>query len=285
MMLGVEEAFVWGTGSFAFKCANYLNKIIPVKRIFEYGRFSNSQLEQLCRENNYEYECLGSKEQADDVVLKILESQKSMLILSASNIYIFPENMVKCSNIFIINYHPALLDKHRGRNVEAWCIYDMDVETGVTWHVVTEEIDQGVVLAQKRIKLSDTMTSLKLMTIQYQTAYLLFTEFIGFVISGQRFDYMCGNEKGKMHYSYELPNNGVLDLEWDDQKISAFLRSMDYGKMNVLGNAMVCENKKIYEWSHYKIYRQGEIVVADKNSKVIYGKSIGFELFNYHERL
>ena len=51
----------------------------------------------------------------------------------------------------------------------------------------------------------------------------------------------------------EIPNNGYLDWEWPIEKISAFLRALDYGPLKVLGTPMCVWDNKYYEIKKYKL--------------------------------
>lgn len=66
----------------------------------------------------------------------------------------------------ILNVHPSLLPKYAGgmnSKVHQQVLESGDLETGCTIHFVTEEVDQGPILIQKRCKVesSDTVNSLK----------------------------------------------------------------------------------------------------------------------------
>ena len=66
----------------------------------------------------------------------------------------------------ILNVHPSLLPKYAGgmnNKVHQQVLESGDLETGCTIHFVTEEVDQGPILIQKRCKVesSDTVNSLK----------------------------------------------------------------------------------------------------------------------------
>ena len=66
----------------------------------------------------------------------------------------------------ILNVHPSLLPKYAGgmnSKVHQQVLESGDLETGCTIHFVTEEVDQGPILIQKRckVKSSDTVNSLK----------------------------------------------------------------------------------------------------------------------------
>ena len=66
----------------------------------------------------------------------------------------------------ILNVHPSLLPKYAGgmdTNVHAEVIKNGDTETGCTIHFVTEEVDAGPILIQKKCTVTsdDTVESLK----------------------------------------------------------------------------------------------------------------------------
>ena len=66
----------------------------------------------------------------------------------------------------ILNVHPSLLPKYAGgmdTNVHAEVIKNGDAETGCTIHFVTEEVDDGPILSQKKCTVTpeDTVESLK----------------------------------------------------------------------------------------------------------------------------
>jgi len=51
----------------------------------------------------------------------------------------------------IVNVHPSLLPKFKGRNAWVQAIEEGEIETGATVHLVNEEIDGGQILAQERV--------------------------------------------------------------------------------------------------------------------------------------
>ena len=66
----------------------------------------------------------------------------------------------------ILNVHPSLLPKYAGgmdTNVHAEVIKNGDAETGCTIHFVTEEVDAGPILIQKKcvVASDDTVETLK----------------------------------------------------------------------------------------------------------------------------
>lgn len=62
----------------------------------------------------------------------------------------------------ILNIHPSLLPKYKGLNTHERALAAGDAEHGCTVHYVSEELDGGAVIAQKRVPVlsSDTPESL-----------------------------------------------------------------------------------------------------------------------------
>lgn len=54
-----------------------------------------------------------------------------------------------------INCHPSLLPAHRGANPYASAIRAGETKTGVTFHLIDENIDTGAILLQKELKIND----------------------------------------------------------------------------------------------------------------------------------
>jgi methionyl-tRNA formyltransferase len=54
-----------------------------------------------------------------------------------------------------INWHPALLPRHRGPIPTAWALRDGDTHWGSTWHRMDAELDTGNILVQTTIPIHD----------------------------------------------------------------------------------------------------------------------------------
>lgn len=149
---------------------------------------------------------------------------KKALIISANNFYIFKEECVK--NNTIINYHNALLPKHRGSNAHIWAIWEKDEQTGITWHKVDYSVDTGDIIIQKEINIGE-MTAMELLQKQHLLAITSLKECLANLLENEMTQQK--EEETKYHLASKLPNDGFLDLSWGDDKIIRFMRSMDCG--------------------------------------------------------
>ena len=106
------------------------------------------------------------REDFDREVSKELNKHSVDLILAIGYMRIFSPWFVNKWKNRIMNIHPSLLPAFAGgmdRDVHAEVLKSGVKETGCTLHFVTEEVDSGPIIMQKRVKVekNDTIDSLK----------------------------------------------------------------------------------------------------------------------------
>ncbi len=183
----------------------------------------------------------------------LLKEGQEALVLSVMNPYIIPGEVVRKKNLLLLNLHHALLPLHRGRNAEAWAIFEGDGQSGITWHRINEGTDTGAIYCQKSVKLDETMTSWKLLTLLNQAALEGLGEMLARGIADiiPREQAKC--REGRVHLAKDIPGGGWLDLSWDGAQISRFLRAMDYGVLYTLGRPRVRLGDGAYMFRSYRI--------------------------------
>lgn len=80
------------------------------------------------------------------------------LIISGGFPWRLPADVLALPRLGAINFHDALLPRHRGPNATGWAFRLGDRETGITIHRVTPAFDAGPILAQARVPISDDDT-------------------------------------------------------------------------------------------------------------------------------
>ena len=166
-------------------------------------------------------EDFASSARADEFFARL----KNALIISANNFYLFKANCIKQNTI--INYHNALLPKHRGVNAHIWAIWENDKKSGISWHLVDNGIDTGKILIQKAIKLDKNTTASTLLLAQHKLAITSLNQALQKLINKEFIEQKP--VKSQIHSKKDLPNNAFLELSWDKEKISRFLRAFDIG--------------------------------------------------------
>lgn len=116
---------------------------------------------------NYFISHLGkTREQFDSEISVILQKREVDLILLIGFMRILSAKFCREWKERILNVHPSLLPKYAGgmdMNVHEEVIKNSDTETGCTIHYVTDKVDSGPILIQKKCSVdkNDTPDSLK----------------------------------------------------------------------------------------------------------------------------
>ena len=106
------------------------------------------------------------REDFDSEMTMVLKEHNTELILLIGFMRILSSKFCNQWKGKILNVHPSLLPKYAGgmdTNVHEEVLKNNDKETGCTIHLVTDEVDKGPVVIQKRclVDSDDTIESLK----------------------------------------------------------------------------------------------------------------------------
>jgi methionyl-tRNA formyltransferase len=85
----------------------------------------------------------------------MLAPLRADLIISGGFPWRIPADVLALPRLGAINFHDALLPRHRGPNATGWAFRMDDTETGLTIHRITAAFDTGPVLAQARVPITD----------------------------------------------------------------------------------------------------------------------------------
>lgn len=137
------------------------------------------------------------------------------------------ETIAKAGQV-AVNLHMAPLPEYRGCNQFSFAIIEGKKEFGTTLHMMDTSIDGGDILFQKRFPIPEDCWVDDLYQLTVQASVDLFKETIGNIISGeyrrtpQR---MLVPQYGtSIHYRNEMAGLKTIDLAWDADKISRYLR-------------------------------------------------------------
>ena len=278
-ILKFSSIIVIGFGKIATECVKYIKDNFNSDIIFinyEKEFFFNFKFDSRIKLLEF-----SKKEDLTSFFKKI---KNNCLIISANNNYIFPQEIIGKNNLKIINFHNSLLPLYKGRNAQTWVIFKQEKTTGISWHLVNKNIDDGNLLYQANCPISVNETALsltkKLMNLGIESFKILFPRIISepHVPNLTKMQSQINKSSStKTYFSREIPENGILNISWDINKISAFLRSLDYGiikifpkpKTKIEDKFVTIKNYKI----HYKktsmrrklIFTKNKIEISEKN--------------------
>ncbi|MCM1235182.1 MAG: hypothetical protein NC489_34210 [Ruminococcus flavefaciens] len=188
------------------------------------------------------------------------------LIISAGNYYIFPQKIVKKDNLEIINFHYALLPRHRGRNAPSWAIYANENESGATWHYVDSSIDGGDIIWQGKCPILPEDKAWQLTKKIMDKAQEGIENFLSDLLVKRsqcvRQEKVCS----EIHLSRDIPGEGFFDLKDNPLYIYALLRALDFGSVHPMGYVKtILKDGSVVQVKKYKRIEISSKKVKDEN--------------------
>jgi len=149
--------FISGTGSNFKNLIKFsLQKKSPIE--IKYVISNNLNANGLGYANRYKIKKkinnFKKKTKDENKILKTLKKNKIDFICLAGFMRILSKNFIKKFKGKIINIHPSLLPKYKGLNTHEKAIKNKDKFAGCTVHYVTEKLDSGKIILQKKIKIT-----------------------------------------------------------------------------------------------------------------------------------
>ena len=154
----------------------------------------------------------------EDLDLKSDRAAALLRNLSADFLFVssfhqkIPLAVIQTPSRAAINFHPSLLPAYRGATPPSWCLARGESKTGVTAHFLTEQMDQGAIIAQREIAVdaADTNGSLR-----FRLARLtedLLGEVIGRIVRDEALDGVPQNETQMSYYPKWTKKDGFVDF-------------------------------------------------------------------------
>ena len=123
------------------------------------------------------------EELVSNKILDILLKEDPDLIVLAGFLLKFPETILNQFPNKVINIHPALLPKYGGKGMYGSRVHEAvlennDSETGITIHFVNENYDEGAIIFQKKVILSEGDSAETVAEKVHQLEYEFFPKII-----------------------------------------------------------------------------------------------------------
>ncbi|MCX8081275.1 MAG: phosphoribosylglycinamide formyltransferase [Bacteroidia bacterium] len=123
-----------------------------------------------------------------DAVLDFLKSEKIDFIILAGFLLKIPEAIVAAFPRRMVNVHPSLLPKYGGKgmygmHVHEAVIRNKEKESGITIHYVNEHYDEGEIIFQAKVQVTDSDTPQTLAEKIHRLEYEHFPKVIEMLIN------------------------------------------------------------------------------------------------------
>ena len=161
--------FASGKGSNIENIIRYFNSNKSINISFIYSNNKNSGAISHAKKHQIRYVLINKEDLlSPKALLNKLNNNQIDLIVLAGFLLKIPNSFIQGFNGEIINVHPSLLPKYGGKgmygdNIHKLVLKNNEKKTGITFHYVNENYDEGEIIAQYEIDIDDneSLNSLK----------------------------------------------------------------------------------------------------------------------------
>ena len=148
--------FISGSGSNLNSIIkNSLKKNFPIKISLVISNNKNAYGINYAKNNKIKFKIINSKKMInfESKTLTILKKNNIKLICLAGFMKVLSDKFIKDFKYKILNIHPSLLPKYKGLNTHKRVLKNKEKFSGCTVHYVTNKLDSGRVILQKKVRI------------------------------------------------------------------------------------------------------------------------------------
>ncbi|WP_428268383.1 MupA/Atu3671 family FMN-dependent luciferase-like monooxygenase [Haliangium sp.] len=149
---------------------------------------------------------------------------------SITNLSMIPAAVLAKAGRGGINFHDGPLPRYAGLYATAWALMNREQSHGVSWHVMTEGVDEGEVLEQKLFDLHGDETSFVLNTRCYEAGIETFSALIDKIAAGTVAP-QTQDMSLRSYFGFADRPAAAASLDWQKpaEELAALVRALDFG--------------------------------------------------------
>ncbi|MFK7934874.1 MAG: methionyl-tRNA formyltransferase [Saprospiraceae bacterium] len=182
---------------------------------------TSSAIVDFCKKNNISFFAKNPRKGAANDFIKNINCD---ILLSVNYLYIVEKDLLQLPQQYAINLHGSLLPKYRGRTPHVWAIINGEKEAGVTAHLMTEGVDEGDILKQIKISISQNNTGAEILS-EYQKIYPeLVKVVLAKAVKGTLQPQVQDNSQAT-YFGKRTPEDGQINWDWSKERIRNWIRA------------------------------------------------------------
>ncbi len=162
-----------------------------------------------------------------DDLIDQLHCLKIDLILMSCYSRRLPEKIINLAAVGCFNMHPSLLPRYRGPEPVFWQMKDAS-DMGVSWHLVTPDIDAGDIVKQQTVKLDEGMSFAQITLLLAHTGaelMLMLLSELSVQTSRYTLQRTGQDEQLASYYPYPEKRDFTVDTAWSARHAYNFMRA------------------------------------------------------------
>jgi natural product biosynthesis luciferase-like monooxygenase protein len=175
-----------------------------------------------------------------------LEEHPADVLFSIANLRILPASVLDLVTT-AINFHDGPLPAYAGLNVTTWALLAGERRHGITWHLMTAEVDAGSVVAREEFPVDDDDTAFSLNARCYEAALATFPRVASAIAAGSLTTTPQPHGERRLFRRYDRPAL-VLDPAAPAAESARAVRALDFGHRlrNPIGAARLVLGEESY---------------------------------------
>jgi natural product biosynthesis luciferase-like monooxygenase protein len=159
-----------------------------------------------------------------------LSEQPFDYLFSIAHLGVLNDSVLRAPRRAAINFHDGLLPHYGGLNTPVWAIIEGAREYGISWHLMTEEVDGGDILREVRFEVDENETALSLNTRCFEAGIESFAALIVDIAQDKLEPHPQAIGERRLLKRADRPDNAcVLDFTRSSEALSALVRALDFG--------------------------------------------------------
>jgi natural product biosynthesis luciferase-like monooxygenase protein len=149
---------------------------------------------------------------------------------SIANLRVLPSNVWKVARKGAANFHDGPLPMHAGLNAPAWAILAGDTTYGVTWHALSDGVDEGELYAQGFFDIAPDETSLTINMKCFEAGLASFGTMLDGIEAGTLSGTPQDLSRRSYHARHDRPaSGGTLNFAGTTEGVVRLARAMNFG--------------------------------------------------------
>lgn len=151
-------------------------------------------------------------------------------LFSITNLSVLPPAVIALPTIAAINFHDGPLPEYAGLNTPVWALLNRETQHGVTWHLMTSQVDRGDILVQRRFDLSEGETAMTLNTRCFEAGIESFEVLARGLAEGSLLPQAQTLAAQRYYGRKDRPDAaGVINWAQTAGRIDTLVRALDFG--------------------------------------------------------
>ena len=205
-----------------------LNFVLITDKIHLYKECKNfKDLKEFLKKYKIKY-YLFNNINLEYIRLNNLIKEKNSYLLALNSIWIFKKEIINLFKNRIFNLHIGKLPNQKGAGGASWQILSQDKFSAATIHEISNKIDDGKILIEKKFSIKKTTSLIEYYKSVNVVENKILKQFVHKISKKKKLKFLRINKKNSIYMPrLETNTHGFIDWSWGGNDILNFIRAFD----------------------------------------------------------